>query len=94
MDRIPGSLIVSNESSAIGHGGSGTSAVVQMLGTLRWGGAPENSLGSWADLDGTLFICTLPVVIYVVDQIPGNAAACFTQVAICASSSSPSWMLI
>ena len=31
--------------------------------------------------------------IYVVGHSPGNAAACFTQVAICASSSSsPSWM--
>ena len=41
-----------------------------------------------------MFICTVPVVIYVVDQIPGNAAACFTQVAICASSRSSSWMSI
>ena len=41
-----------------------------------------------------LFLCTLPVVIYVVVHSPGNAAACFTQVAICASSRSSSWMSI
>ncbi len=56
---------------------------------------PVTRLGSRvrAALLQELFICTLPVAIYVVVHSPGNAAACFTQVAICASSSSSSsWM--
>ena len=42
--------------------------------------AGNNTIGEWAQIESAY------------ELQPGNAAACFTHAAICASSSSPSWM--